>query len=170
MWGGILRGLPFENAEPDPSPRASSPESRHRQLRRSGQRFRRLAGAAEELRGPRRLRTEGTVNVSGLQGGPERFQGGFITASAFKLLRVQPLRGRLFTEDDNRPGAPPVAIIGWDIWQNRFGGDTAIIGKTIRANGVVREVVGVMPRKFLFPTNVAILAAEDHGSHGASLG
>ena len=53
---------------------------------------------------------------------------------------------------DNRPGAPPVAIIGWDIWQNRFGGDTAIIGKTIRANGLVHEVVGVMPRKFLFPT------------------
>src|SRR5262245_57244468 len=151
MWGGILRGLPFENSSEilhleraRPSRGIDSygvPVSDFTAWREQQKSFEDLAAF-----------DEGTVNVSGLQGGPERFQGGFITASTFKLLRVQPLRGRLFTEDDNRPGAPPVAIIGWDIWQNRFGGDTGIIGKTIRANGVVREVVGVMPRKFLFPT------------------
>ncbi len=151
MWGGILRGLPFEDASrilhlerARPSRGIDSygvPVSDFTAWREQQKSFEDLAAFSE-----------GTVNVSGLEGGPERFQGGFITASTFTLLRVQPIRGRLFTEDDNRPGAAPVAIIGWDIWQNRFGGDSAIIGKTIRANGVVREIVGVMPRKFLFPT------------------
>jgi predicted permease len=151
MWGGILRGLPFEDSgrilhleRARPSRGIDSygvPVSDFTAWREQQKSFEDLAAFSE-----------GTVNVSGLQGGPERFQGGFITASTFTLLRVQPIRGRLFTEDDNRPGAAPVAIVGWDIWQNRFGGDSAIIGKTIRANGVVREIVGVMPRKFLFPT------------------
>jgi predicted permease len=47
-------------------------------------------------------------------------------------------------------------MIGWNLWQNRFGADPDIVGKTVRANGVTREIIGVMPRGFLFPTNAEL--------------
>jgi predicted permease len=154
-WGGILRGLPFEEADrilhleqARPSHGVESqpvPLSDFVAWREQQHSFEDLAAF-----------TEGTVNVIGPEGRPERFEGAFITAATFRLLRVQPVLGRLFEEDDNRPGATPVAIIGWDLWHNRFGGDPAIPGRTVRANGVTREIVGVMPRGFLFPTNAAL--------------
>ncbi len=94
---------------------------------------------------------EGTVNISGISGRPERYTGGFIMPSALHLLRLPPIIGRSFTEDDRRTGAANVVLISWDLWQERFGGDSAIVGKTLRANGVSEEIIGVMPRGFLFP-------------------
>jgi predicted permease len=151
-WGGILRGLPFEEADrilhlerARPTHGVDSygvPLSDYVAWREQQKSFEDLAAY-----------DEGTVNVSGPEGKPERFEGGFITAPTFKLLRVQPLLGRSFTEEETRPGAAPAAMIGWELWHNRFGADPAIVGKTIRANGVVREIVGVMPRGFQFPTN-----------------
>jgi len=154
-WGGILRGLPFEEADriihlerARPSHDIESqgvPTSDFVAWREQQQSFEDLAAFSE-----------GTVNVSGPEGRPERFEGGFITAATFKLLRVPPLIGRSFTEEETRPGAAPVAMIGWNLWQNRFGGDPGIVGKTVRANGVAREIIGVMPRGFLFPTNAEL--------------
>jgi putative ABC transport system permease protein len=154
-WGGILRGLPFEEADrllhlehARPSRGINSqavPLSDFVAWREQQSSFEDLAAFSE-----------GTVNLSGPEGRPERFEGGFITAATFRLLRIQPLRGRLFTDQDNQPGAPPVAIIGWEVWQNRFGGDPAVVGKTLRANGTTREIVGIMPKGFLFPTNARI--------------
>lgn len=155
LWGGILRGLPFEDADrilhlerARPSRNIESyavPMSDYVAWREQQQSFEDLA-----------LYGEGTVNVSGTEARPERFEGSWITASTFKLLRVSPLLGRAFTEAETRPGAASVAMIGFDLWHNRFGGDPDIIGKTIRANGVTREIVGVMPRGFQFPTNAAL--------------
>jgi putative ABC transport system permease protein len=155
VWGGILRGLPFEKADQilhleraRPSHDIESyavPVSDFVAWREQQHSFEDLSAWGE-----------GTVNVSGPEGRPERFEGAFITAAAFPMLRVHPMLGRLFTEADNRPGAPPVIILGWNIWQNRYGGDRGIVGKTVRANGVTREVIGVMPRGFLFPTNAEL--------------
>lgn len=154
-WGGILRGLPFEQANriihlerTRPSHDIGSygvPVSDYVAWREQQKGFEDLAAFSE-----------GTVNLSGSEGRPERYEGGFVTAATFPLLRVAPILGRNFTEEEDRPGGAAVVIIGWDIWQNRFGADPAIIGKSIRANGVSREVVGVMPRGFLFPTNAAL--------------
>jgi predicted permease len=159
MWsityGGILRGLPFDDADrivhlerARPSHDIESyavPISDFVVWREQQKSFEDLATFSE-----------GTVNVSGPEGRPERFEGGFVTAATFKVLRVQPLIGRLFTEDENRPGAAPVAMLGWNLWQNRFDADPDIVGKTVRANGVTREIIGVMPRGFLFPTNAEL--------------
>jgi len=155
IWGGILRGLPFEKAEEiihleraRPSRDIESypvPVSDFLAWREQQRSFEDLAAYSE-----------GTVNVSGSEGRPERFEGGFVTAATFHLLRIQPRLGRLFTEEEDRPGAAPVALIGWDLWQNRFGGDSAIVGRTIRTNGIPREIVGVMPRGFEFPTNAQL--------------
>jgi predicted permease len=154
-WGGILRGLPFENAEEIIHLERARPS---RDIESYGVPMSDFVAWREQQQSFEDLSafSEGTVNVSGSEGRPERFEGGFVTAATFRLLRVQPVLGRLFVEEEDRPGAPPVALIGWDLWQARFGGESAIVGRTLRANGVIREIVGVMPRGFQFPTNAQI--------------
>ena len=92
----------------------------------------------------------GTVNVSGGDR-PERFDGAFITPAAFPLLRVQPRIGRLFTDDDARPGAATVILLSHDVWRDRFHSDPGVVGSTLRANGRETTVIGVMPEGFRFP-------------------
>ncbi|HWP69690.1 MAG TPA: ABC transporter permease, partial [Gemmatimonadaceae bacterium] len=70
----------------------------------------------------------GTVNVSG-EVEAERFAGAWVTASAFDLTRVRPLLGRYFQAGEDAPGGPQVVVLGYGIWQRRFGGDSAIVGK-----------------------------------------
>jgi predicted permease len=95
----------------------------------------------------------GTVNVSGLEGRPERFTGAFMMSGGLDMLRVPPLLGRLFVEGEDQPGSPHVAILGYTLWQNQFGGDPEIIGHTVRMNGEVTTIVGVMAQGFFFPMN-----------------
>ena len=97
----------------------------------------------------------GTVNVSG-EVDAERFGGAFVTASTFELARVQPLLGRYFQAGDDVPGGPRVTVLGYGMWQRRFGGDPAIVGKSLRANGIPYTIIGVMPEGFLFPDNAAL--------------
>ena len=74
-----------------------------------------------------------------------------MTASGFRLARVQPLLGRPLVDEDERVGADPVMVIGYDIWQSRFAGDPAVVGQTVRLGNTVHTVVGVMPDDFRFP-------------------
>jgi predicted permease len=80
-----------------------------------------------------------------------RFDGAYVTPSTFDVTRVTAHIGRALLPDDARPGAPPVIVLGYDIWLNRYDGDPAILGQTIRVNGVPTTVVGVMPSGFEFP-------------------
>ena len=91
------------------------------------------------------------VNLSNDQGHPDRFGGAQLTVGAFETLGIQPIRGRGFRDGDDRPGAEPVILLGYNLWRYHYGGSPDIIGKTIRANGVFRTVIGVMPEKFAFP-------------------
>jgi len=84
---------------------------------------------------------------------PEQFFGPFTSANLFTVIGQRPLLGRDFTADDDRPGAPPVVILGYGIWQTRYGGDPGIIGRTIRVNGLQPTVVGVMEPDMKFPPN-----------------
>jgi predicted permease len=76
-----------------------------------------------------------------------------MTASAFTLARVPPLIGRYLVEDDERPGAPPVVLIGHDVWQSRFAADPSILGRVVRLGNTTHTIVGVMPAGFAFPVN-----------------
>ena len=76
-----------------------------------------------------------------------------MTSSGFRGARAQPLLGRVLTEEDERSGAAAVAVIGYGIWQSRFGGDRAVVGQTVQLGGVDHTVVGIMPEKFAFPVN-----------------
>jgi predicted permease len=92
-----------------------------------------------------------TVNLAGSEGRPERYSGAIVPANLFSVLRVQPVLGRALQPGDDNPGAEPVIIIAYEVWQERFGGRPDIIGRTVRANGITRTIVGVAPDGFLFP-------------------
>jgi putative ABC transport system permease protein len=94
--------------------------------------------------------TNGTVTVSG-DDRPERLDGGALTANALDLLRVRPLLGRGFQPGEDRPGAAPVVLLSYQLWQNHFNGDRNVIGKAVRVNGRQATVIGVMAADFRFP-------------------
>lgn len=85
-----------------------------------------------------------SFNMTG-NGLPEHLSGVGASASYFKILGVTPALGRDFTDDDDRPGAPRVAIINYGLWQRRFGGDHAILGKTLILDGQLHTIIGVLP-------------------------
>ncbi len=74
-----------------------------------------------------------------------------ITASGFRLMRVPPLRGRTLHDEDERPHAPPVVVIGYDEWRGRFNADPHLVGSAVHLDGTTSTVVGVMPEGFAFP-------------------
>jgi hypothetical protein len=76
-----------------------------------------------------------------------------MTASGFRVAGVRPLRGRYLMQADEVAGAEPVVVIGYDVWQRRFGRDPAVVGREIRLGEAVHRVVGVMPVGFGFPEN-----------------
>ncbi len=94
---------------------------------------------------------EGTVSLT-RSGDPERLGQGTVTASLFSVLRVFPVLGRAFDDGDEAPGAPPVVILTDGLWQRRFGGSDSVLGRLVELDGVSREVVGVMPPGFEFPS------------------
>src|SRR5438067_7455611 len=82
---------------------------------------------------------------------PERYLGGQISADAFSFLGVQPILGRQFRPEEDELNAAPVALIGYDVWQNHFGGDRGVVGKIIPINGKQVTIIGVMPKGWRFP-------------------
>ena len=74
-----------------------------------------------------------------------------ITASAFEIARVQPLFGRAIVADDESPASPLVLVLGWELWQRRFGGDPNVLGRTVQLGTTPATIVGVMPQGFRFP-------------------
>jgi putative ABC transport system permease protein len=76
-----------------------------------------------------------------------------MTASGFRVARVQPLKGRFLTDDDERPAADPVLVIGYDAWRSRFAHDPSIVGRQVRLGDAIHTIVGVMPEGFTFPVS-----------------
>jgi putative ABC transport system permease protein len=85
-------------------------------------------------------------------GEPIRLTGTAVSAEFFSVLGVRPELGRAFSAGEDAPGQDAYVILSHDLWQQRFQGDVGIIGKLIELEGVSREVVGVMPADFHFPS------------------
>ena len=78
-------------------------------------------------------------------------QAAEMSASAFRVTSATPLFGRVFDERDELPDAPPVVLLGYDIWRTRFAGDRGVIGRSVRVDDAFATVIGVMPEGFAFP-------------------
>jgi len=74
-----------------------------------------------------------------------------MSAVGFQVSSGRPLLGRVLSAADDAPGAPPVAVLGYELWQTRFAGDGTIVGKTVKVGDTFATVVGVMPEGFKFP-------------------
>ncbi len=100
------------------------------------------------------LHQETAVNVGGPGDGgePQRISAARVTADLIPLLRVPPRLGRNFTAAEDLPNSPDVVIISDGLWRTRFGADPRIVGRKMNVNGTTREIVGVMPPHFRFPT------------------
>jgi len=85
------------------------------------------------------------------EGDPERVRGIRVSAEFFQVLGVSPAMGRGFLPEEDRPEGGRVVVISHGLWQRRFGGDRALIGKALTLGGESYTVVGVMPPRFQFP-------------------
>jgi predicted permease len=91
------------------------------------------------------------INLSWKEDRPERYSAGAFCVGTFQSLGVRPLLGRTFRGGEDRPGAEPVIILGYELWRDRFGGSPDVVGQAVRANGISRTIIGVMPERFAFP-------------------
>jgi putative ABC transport system permease protein len=106
------------------------------------------------------------MDLSDQESGAERVTGASITANTFSVLGQRPLLGRDFLAADEEPGAEPVALLGYALWQARYGGDPRVVGRSIRINLRQYSVVGVMPAGEGFPNGAQAwvpLAIQDEG-------
>ncbi len=149
VYGALHRGLPFENGDrimhlsrTNPSEGIQSMSVTIHDYRDWRERQRSFDGLGAMY--------QGTVNIRGTERA-ERYDGGFMTANSFDILGVAPVLGRTFTEEEEREGAPAVVVLGYRVWQNRYGGAPDILGQTVTVNGELGEIIGVMPEGFEFP-------------------
>jgi hypothetical protein len=90
-----------------------------------------------------------SLSITGA-GQPEHVQGLDVTDGTLLILGVTPALGRLFTRQDDSPGAPETVLLSYGYWRQRFGGSASVLGRTIIADGRPREIIGVLPKGFHF--------------------
>jgi putative ABC transport system permease protein len=95
------------------------------------------------------LYSNGSVTFDG--SAPERVRSATIHANVFPILGVRPTIGRNFSADEDRPNGPNVVILGYSLWERRFGGDPSVVGRDVQISGRAARVIGVMPRDFRLP-------------------
>jgi len=92
-------------------------------------------------------RPRSTVNVAGA-GAPAQLPVIYMDKGLVPTLDVQPVLGRNFDAQEDRPHGPPVVILGYGFWQRGYGGDPHVIGRSLRVEGVPHTIVGVLPAAF----------------------
>jgi len=155
VYGAVLRPMPVRNPDRFVVVEGLQPEVGNRGMwwpMADHMEFREQATVFEDLAAA----YEGTVNIVGDDGPPERFEGAFVTANGLEILGVPPHLGRTFQPGDDRPEAEGTVVLGYDVWRNRFAADESVIGRRLRVNGESMTVIGVMPPGFRFPFNQEI--------------
>jgi predicted permease len=154
VYGALMKGLPYPDGDRIVALSRANPErgieSQSIPVKDFAD-FRRQQTVFSELGGY----TSGTLNVSGREKA-ERFSGSWVTANLIGMTGVKPMLGRAFLPGEDTPGGPHVALLGYAIWRDRYGADDAVVGRSIRVNGVPYEVIGVMPEGFRFSQDDAL--------------
>jgi len=86
-------------------------------------------------------------------GEPERLSAFLVTDGFFETMGRDPLLGRWFRREEYEPGRDRVVILGSGLWRRRFGGDPAVVGKTLHLNGEPYTIVGILPADFQYPAD-----------------
>src|ERR1035437_8339621 len=89
------------------------------------------------------------LTITGPQG-PENEYGGRVSSGCFRMLARPAALGRIFRDEEFRPGAPAVVVLTHKLWTRRFAGDRSVLGKTLLLNGNPYTIVGVMPEDFFY--------------------
>ena len=149
VYGAVFRGLPFER-----------PDELVHFERENLETGRQMAVTYHDYADWRAQQTsfvdlgafvEAVIHVKSPRGHAERNDGVFISHASFGLMGARPLIGRLFSAEDDRPGAPNTIVLSHAIWQRQFGSDSAIVGRTLQIHGEGTTVIGIMARGFGFP-------------------
>ena len=99
----------------------------------------------------------GGAGILNWNGESERVFSPNVSANFFPLLGVQPLKGRTFQDGEDKPGGPKVVVLGYGLWQRRFGGDERIVGQQLNLSGNSFTIIGVLPQSFQFALRPADL-------------
>src|ERR1700683_3680471 len=86
-------------------------------------------------------------NLTG-EGQPERIKAAFATSNLFPMLGIHPIIGRAFTRDEDKPASAPVILLSYRLWQNKFGSDPSVVGRTVTLDGKGYTLAGVLPAGF----------------------
>ncbi len=155
--GAMYKGLPFEGADRIVSVWRTNPD---RDIERGGVSLHDYVEYRDQQTGLEAfgLWGDGAVNLVGADDEPERYQGATVTANMFNIVRVAPVLGRSFLPGEDEPGADPVMILGYEVWQEKYDGSPDVIGMVVRTNGEPRTIVGVAPEGFQFPIQAEMWA------------
>jgi len=144
--GVLLKSLPFK--EPErlvfafetnaklPSPTIPASTLNYRDWKEQNHVFESM-GARKQI----------VVSLTGVEQ-PERLLGEKVTSDYFSTLGVEPIAGRTFFDEEDKPGGAKVALLSYAFWQRRFGGSSDVLGRTIMLNGSPTTVVGIMPNDY----------------------
>jgi putative ABC transport system permease protein len=153
MYGLCLRGLPIAGA--DRVMYVAGRDAADRPLGFSRADFEDVRAGARAFSGLAAF--GGGAAAIGDEGrAPERITAAYVTANTFGLIGERPVAGRDFAADDERPESSAVVILENGLWQRRYGGDPAILGRVVRVNGSPVTVIGVMRSGFRFPNNADV--------------
>jgi len=98
--------------------------------------------------------TSGEEGVLSERGNPpQSYSMQRASSGIFDILHIPPVLGRGFLPGDDKPGAPPVLLLGYGVWEERYGSSPAVIGRAVRVNEQAATIIGVMPDGFKFPVN-----------------
>src|SRR5262245_33962938 len=113
----------------------------------SGPDFRDVRRATRSFASFGAIWASGTVALTG-DAEPEQLRSAWVTTNFFDVLGASSALGRTFRAEDSTAGAPPTILLGWDLFQRRFGGNPSIVGQQILVNDEPTLVIGVMPGSF----------------------
>ena len=94
----------------------------------------------------------GVSNCDLTEDRPLRLACGNVDANFLPTFEIQPILGRNFAPEEDRPGISRVALLTYGLWQSRFAGDRGVVGRTISLDGTPTRVLGILPPTFEFPT------------------
>jgi predicted permease len=160
----LLRSLPFRDSgrlvmmmERDPHGGLRTPSAP------TAYDWQRDAGTAQAFDGLSFIRGDGVTLRVGEE--TETVGDAFVGPEFFPLIGIRPALGRLLVDDDQRPDAPAVAVLSHALWRQHFGGDPAILGRTISVDSVPTTVIGVLPVGAVYPPFASLWQPIAHYRH-----